>query len=184
MDTGSSLHERRARTQEKERARQAQAQSKRAQAVAKKAAKKADEQRMDDLTTGFAGMASGEGSRSFAQRKRDDDEEAQLAALFGKAMTNVTTAGTKKPKEKKPSKSKRTPVKSMYSADSSVIRPGKLDATVRAMGSASQSSRVIRDQRTAAGRSSQIDRRRGLTIQDPDDLSKSMGNMKMGMGMF
>ena len=99
--------------------------------------------RMEELTIEFAGMASGEGSKSYAQSELEKREEAELAALFGTAMTGVTTAGTKKPKGKKPSKSKRTPVKSMYSADSSVIRPGQLDATVRAMGSASQRSRDI-----------------------------------------
>jgi len=173
-----------------ERRRRIKELKKKADDAAKDAEKKKKEKEdtkksVEDLITRFAGMASGEGSKSYAQSELEKRDEAELAALFGKVMTGVRTAGprkSKKSKGKKPSKSKRTPVK-MYSADSSVIRPGQLDETVRAMGSASQSSRNMARQRTTSGRSSQIDRRRGLTIQNPDDLSESMGNMKMGMGM-
>ena len=185
MDTGSSLDERRARTQERERARRAQAQIKKAQAATKKAAKKQHEKNMYDLEVRLANTEPfTEGGttwqREERERKRQEASDTELAVLFGKAMEGVRTAGTKKPKAK--AAKKRTPVKSGYTADRSVIQPGQLDEVVRGMGSgALQRSRNIRDQRTAAGRSRQVADRRGLRIQDPNDLSESMG--KMGMGM-
>ena len=166
MDTGSSLDERRARTQERERARKAQEQRRKAQLLRKKAEQKQHAQNMDALVAQLSnpGMSLTDEGASYARRRQLEAEDAELAALFGKAMTGVRTAGTKKPKGKGKAK-QRTPVKSRgYTADRSVIQSGQLDEVVRGMGSGSY---ALARQREATGRSGQVEDRR----------------RKMGMGM-
>ena len=128
---------------------------------------------MDNLVAQLRspGMSLTDEGANYARRMKQEADDSELAALFCKAMTGVQTAGTKKPKGKGKGKAKqRTPVK----FDRNIIQPGQLDQAV-------ERSRAMARQRGATGRSRQVADRRGLRIEDPNDLSESMG--KMGMGM-
>jgi len=165
MDTtGSSLDERRRRTQAQKMRRQAQEERRKSQLARKRADKKQHEENVDALVAQLTrpGMSLTDEGASYARRMKQEADDSELAALFGKAMTGVRTAGTKKPKGKGKAK-QRTPVKSRgYTADRSVIQSGQLDEVVRGMGSgALKGSRDIATERTATGRASQFDRRRG-----------------------
>ena len=183
IDFDSSLDERRARTEKRREESQKQAQLKKEQLAKKRANKKQHDQNMADLVARLTrpGMSISDEGASRSKSMTQEADVSELSTLFGKAMTGVRTAGPKKHKGRGRGGRGgrgRTPVKSGgYTAGADVIRPGQLDQVVRGMGSTSQRSRDIRDQRTAAGRSRQVADRRGLTIQNPDDLSESMGNI-------